>query len=229
MLGAIEQQLAPGTYRDEVVLVTAGPTVEAVDPVRVLTNRSSGQMGFALAEAAARRGAEVILVAGPVALATPYGVDRIDVESAEQMREAALQALDRATIVIMAAAVADYRVRTRASQKIKRHQRDALTLELVRNPDILAELAERKGRRLVVGFAAETERVLENARDKLARKGCDLMIANDVSRSDVGFDVDRNEVWILGPGHEDVEPVPAASKREVAERILDRIRRVRDA
>lgn len=229
VLGAIEQQLAPGTYRDEVVLVTAGPTVEAVDPVRVLTNRSSGKMGFALAEAAARRGAEVILVAGPVALATPYGVERIDVESAEQMREAALQALDRATIVIMAAAVADYRVATRASQKIKRHQREALTLELVRNPDILAELVEREGRRLVVGFAAETERVLENARDKLARKGCDLMIANDVSRSDTGFDVDRNEVWILGPGHEDVEPVPAASKREVAERILDRIRRVRDA
>ncbi|MCH6563177.1 MAG: bifunctional phosphopantothenoylcysteine decarboxylase/phosphopantothenate--cysteine ligase CoaBC [Myxococcales bacterium] len=229
VLGAIEQQLAPGTYRDEVVLVTAGPTVEAVDPVRVLTNRSSGKMGFALAEAAARRGAEVILVAGPVALATPYGVERIDVESAEQMREAALQALDRATIVIMAAAVADYRVATRASQKIKRHQREALTLELVRNPDILAELVEREGRRLVVGFAAETERVLENARDKLARKGCDLMIANDVSRSDAGFDVDRNEVWILGPGHEDVEPVPAASKREVAERILDRIRRVRDA
>ncbi|MCZ6822634.1 MAG: bifunctional phosphopantothenoylcysteine decarboxylase/phosphopantothenate--cysteine ligase CoaBC, partial [Deltaproteobacteria bacterium] len=219
VLGAIEQQLAPGTYRDEVVLVTAGPTVEAVDPVRVLTNRSSGKMGFALAEAAARRGAEVILVAGPVALATPYGVERIDVESAEQMREAALQALDRATIVIMAAAVADYRVATRASQKIKRHQREALTLELVRNPDILAELVEREGRRLVVGFAAETERVLENARDKLARKGCDLMIANDVSRSDTGFDVDRNEVWILGPGHEDVEPVPAASKREVAERI----------
>ncbi len=229
VLGAIEQQLAQGTYRDEVVLVTAGPTLEAVDPVRVLTNRSSGKMGFALAEAAARRGAEVILVAGPVALATPYGVDRIDVESAEQMREAVLQALDRATIVIMAAAVADYRVTTRASQKIKRRQREALTLELVRNPDILAELAQREGRRLLVGFAAETERVLENARDKLARKGCDLMIANDVSRSDVGFDVDRNEVWILGPGHEDVEPVPAASKREVAERILDRIRRVRDA
>ncbi len=229
VLGAIEQQLAQGTYRDEVVLVTAGPTVEAVDPVRVLTNRSSGKMGFALAEAAARRGAEVILVAGPVALATPYGVDRIDVESAEQMREAALQALDRATIVIMAAAVADYRVTTRASQKIKRHQREALTLELVRNPDILAELAQREGRRLLVGFAAETERVLENARDKLVRKGCDLMIANDVSRRDVGFDVDRNEVWILGPGHEDVEPVPAATKREVAERILDRIRRVRDA
>jgi phosphopantothenoylcysteine decarboxylase/phosphopantothenate--cysteine ligase len=104
-----------------------------------------------------------------------------------------------------------------------------LTLELVRNPDILAELAQREGKRLLVGFAAETERVLENAREKLASKGCDLMIANDVSRTDVGFDVDRNEVWILGPGHEDVEPVPAAAKREVAERILDRIRRIRDA
>ncbi len=229
VLGAIEQELGQGTYRDEVVLITAGPTTEAVDPVRVLTNRSSGRMGFALAEAAVRRGAEVILVAGPVGLTTPYGVHRIDVETAEQMRETVLEALDRATVVIMAAAVADYRVAARASQKIKRQAQDTLTLELVRNPDILAELVKHKGRRLIVGFAAETERVLENARDKLVRKGCDLIVANDVSRTDVGFDVDRNEVWILGPGHDDVQEVPAAAKREVAERILDRIRQVRDA
>ncbi len=229
LLGAVEQLLGQETYRDEVVLVTAGPTAEAVDPVRVLTNRSSGKMGFALAEGAARRGAEVILVAGPVGLPTPYGVDRIDVESAEQMRQAVLEALDRATIVIMAAAVADYRVAERASQKIKREQRDELTLELVRNPDILAELVRRKGKRLIVGFAAETENVLQNARAKLARKRCNLLVANDVSGTDTGFDVDRNEVWILGPGQDDVDEVPAASKREVAEGILDRIRQVRDA
>ncbi len=229
VLGAVEQQLGQGTYRGEVVLITAGPTAEPVDPVRVLTNRSSGRMGFALAEAASRRGAEVVLVAGPVGLATPYGVERIDVETAAEMQEATMGALERATIVIMAAAVADYRVATREPQKIKRNKQEALTLELVRNPDILAGLAERKGRRLVVGFAAETEHVLENARAKLARKGCDLIVANDVSRTDAGFDVDRNEVWILGPGHDDVQEVPAATKREVAERILDRIRQIRDA
>jgi len=225
----VEQVLGQGTYRGEVVLVTAGPTAEAVDPVRVLTNRSSGKMGFALAEEAARRGAEVILVAGPVGLDTPYGVDRIDVESAEEMHRAVMEGFARATIVIMAAAVADYRVAKREKQKIKRAERDSLTLELVRNPDILAELAGRKGKRFVVGFAAETESVLANARAKLARKGCDLIVANDVSRTDTGFDVDLNEVWILGPGPDDADEVPAATKREVAHRILDRIRQVRDA
>ncbi len=228
VLGAVEQQLGQGTSRGEVVLITAGPTAEPVDPVRVLTNRSSGRMGFALAEAASRRGAEVVLVAGPVGLATPYGVERIDVETAAEMQEATMGALERATIVIMAAAVADYRVAIREPQKIKRNEREALTLELVRNPDILAGLAERKGRRLVVGFAAETEHVLENARAKLERKGCDLIVANDVSRTDAGFDVDRNEVWILGPGPDDVQEVPAAAKREVAERILDRIHQIRN-
>ena len=229
VLGAVEQVLGQGTYRGEVVLVTAGPTAEAVDPVRVLTNRSSGKMGFALAEEAPRRGAEVILVAGPVGLDTPYGVDRIDVESAEEMHRAVMEGFARATIVIMAAAVADYRVAKREKQKIKRAERDSLTLELVRNPDILAELAGRKGKRFVVGFAAETESVLANARAKLARKGCDLIVANDVSRTDTGFDVDLNEVWILGPGPDDADEVPAATKREVAHRILDRIRQVRDA
>lgn len=229
LLGAVEQALDPGTYQGEVVLVTAGPTAEAVDPVRVLTNRSSGKMGFALAEQAARRGAEVILVAGPVGLPTPYGVQRMNVESAAQMQQAVMDALDRATIVIMAAAVADYRVAERAREKIKREMQDVLTLELLRNPDILAELVPRKGGRTVVGFAAETERVLENARAKLERKGCDLIVANDVSRQDTGFDVDRNAVWILGPDGKDVVEVPAAAKQEVAARILDRIRQVRDA
>ena len=229
LLGIVGQVLGKGTYRDEVVLISAGPTAEPVDPVRVLTNRSSGKMGFALAEEAARRGAEVVLVSGPSALPTPYGVDRLDVQTAEEMRSAMLGALDRASIVIMAAAVADYRIARRASQKLKRESQEGMTLELVRTPDILVELVAAKGRRTIVGFAAETEHVLENARAKLERKGCDLIVANDVSRTDTGFDVDRNEVWILGPHVDDISAVPAASKREVAARILDRIRQVRSA
>ncbi len=229
LLGIVGQVLGAGTYRDEVVLISAGPTAEPVDPVRVLTNRSSGKMGFALAEEAARRGAEVVLVSGPSARPTPYGVDRLDVQTAEEMRSAMLGALNRASIVIMAAAVADYRIAQRAAQKLKRETQEGMMLELVRNPDILAELVAAKGRRTIVGFAAETEHVLENARAKLERKGCDLIVANDVSRTDTGFDVDRNEVWILGPSVDDVNAVPAASKREVAARILDRIRQVRSA
>ena len=229
LLGIVGQVLGEGTYRDEVVLISAGPTAEPIDPVRVLTNRSSGKMGFALAEEAARRGAEVVLVSGPSALPTPYGVDRLDVQTAEEMRSAMLEALNRASIVIMAAAVADYRMAQQAAQKLKRETQEGMTLELVRNPDILAELVAAKGRRTIVGFAAETEHVLENARAKLERKGCDLIVANDVSRTDTGFDVDRNEVWILGPCVDDVSAVPAASKREVAARILDRIRQVRSA
>lgn len=224
---AVERLLAGGTLAGEVVLITAGPTAEPVDPVRVLTNRSSGKMGFALAEEAARQGAEVVLVAGPVALATPAGVDRIDVETAAQMREAVLGALERATIVIKAAAVSDYRVASPADQKIKREQRASLTLELERNPDILAEVGRQKGTRTVVGFAAETENLLDHARAKLERKSCDLIVANDVSRADIGFDSDHNEVAIVGPSPDQVVQVPSATKREVAARILERIREVR--
>ncbi|HTO71693.1 MAG TPA: bifunctional phosphopantothenoylcysteine decarboxylase/phosphopantothenate--cysteine ligase CoaBC [Myxococcota bacterium] len=215
------------TLRGEVVLVSAGPTAEPLDPVRVITNRSSGKMGFAVAEAAARRGAEVVLVAGPSSLPTPHGVTRIDVETAREMREAVLGALERATIVVLAAAVADYAPAAAAERKLKREKADALVLELVRNPDILAEVVTRRGSRTVVGFAAETDHVLENARGKLARKGCDLIVANDVSRSDIGFDVDRNEVVILGPGADDVREIPAGPKAEIAARILERVLEVR--
>ena len=228
VIGAVAETCTSApTLRGEVVLVSAGPTAEPIDPVRVITNRSSGKMGFALAEVAARRGAEVILVAGPTALPTPYGVERVDVETAVEMREAVLAALPRATIVVLAAAVADYAPARAEDKKMKREKADSLTLELVRNPDILAEVVKRRGARCVVGFAAETDHVLENARGKLARKGCDLIVANDVSRPDIGFDVDRNEVVILGPGPDDLREVPKGPKTEIAARILERVLEVR--
>jgi phosphopantothenoylcysteine decarboxylase/phosphopantothenate--cysteine ligase len=226
IVAAVERLTVEPSFAGEVLLVTAGPTNEPVDPVRVLTNRSSGRMGFALAQEAARRGAEVTLVAGPVQLPTPPGVERVDVETAEEMRGAVLEGLERATIVIKTAAVSDYRVESPAKQKLKRGS-DPRVLQLVPNPDILAEVARQKGTRTVVGFAAETENVLEYARGKLEQKGCDLIVANDVSRADVGFDVDRNEVWIVGPAPDDVVHAGPSSKQEVAERILDRIREVR--
>jgi phosphopantothenoylcysteine decarboxylase / phosphopantothenate---cysteine ligase len=224
---SIETAVTEPSLRGEVVLVSAGPTAEPIDPVRVITNRSSGKMGFALAEAAARRGAEVVLVAGPAALPTPHGVARIDVETAVEMREAVLGALPRATIVVLAAAVADYAPARAEEKKLKREKADSLTLELVRNPDILAEVVRNRGTRTIVGFAAETDHMLENARGKLARKGCDLIVANDVSRSDIGFDVDRNEVVIVGPGPEELREIPAGPKSEIAERILERVLEVR--
>jgi len=227
IVASVERILHGGELRGEVVVVTAGPTEEPVDPVRVLTNRSSGRMGFALAEEAARRGAEVLLIAGPVSLPTPYGVDRIDVRTTEEMRRAVHDAFERATVIIKAAAVSDYRAAAPPDQKIKREKHDHLTIDLVRNPDIAAEVGAKKGSRTVVAFAAETENVLSNARGKLERKQATLVVANDVSRSDVGFEVDRNEVDIVGPGPGDCVHVPAASKLEVARRILDRIQEQR--
>jgi len=227
LVGALQRALAAPVLAGEVVLVTAGPTAEPIDPVRILTNRSSGKMGFALAQEAALRGAEVILVAGPVSLATPHGVQRIDVATAAEMHDAVLEALPRATIVIAAAAVADFRAAAPESHKIKRRDRSELALALVRNPDISLAVAERKGSRTLVGFAAETDALVENAREKLARKGYDLIVANDVSRSEIGFDADSNEVVILGPDPEVLVRVPFAPKREVAGRILDRIAEIR--
>ncbi len=226
LVAGVELAFGDRSFAGEVVLVTAGPTEEPIDPVRVITNRSSGRMGFALAEEAARRGAEVVLVAGPTALATPAGVTRIDVRTASEMREAVLGAFERATIAIKAAAVADYRVAAPAQQKLKKGA-DVLALELVRNPDILSEISARKAGRIVVGFAAETRDVLGQARDKLARKGCDLVVANDVSQAHVGIGAEDNEVWIVGPGPDAVVHVPTASKREVAARILERVAELR--
>lgn len=228
--------LAPKTLEGEVVLITAGGTREAIDPVRALTNRSSGKMGFAMAEVAARRGAEVILVAAPCAVATPHGVKRIDVESALEMRDAVRSELERSTLFVGAAAVADFRPAERAEHKIKKESvADALRLELVRNPDILAEVATRSAtsersarRRLVVGFAAESRDLLVQARAKLERKGCDLVVANDISRSDAGFETDTNAVLLVWPDGRN-EALPLASKTEIAGAVLDRASALRSS
>ncbi len=207
----------------ETVLITAGPTREKIDPVRYLTNRSSGRMGYALAEAALRRGARVLLVSGPTALTPPGAAEMTRVESAEEMRKAVLELLPHATIVIKTAAVSDYRPKETVGQKIKR--KGPMTLELEATPDILKEISQRKQSQIVVGFAAETENVLENARQKLAAKHLDAIVVNDVSREGVGFDSDRNAATILT--HDEVAEVPETTKWEVAQRVLDRIVRLR--
>jgi len=227
---AVALALSPRSLAGQRVLVTAGGTREPIDTVRVLANRSSGRMGFSIAAAAARRGAEVCLIAGPSSLATPAGVERCDVESALEMRERVLAELPRATIVVKAAAVSDFRPATRHGHKIKKEalsDGESISIELVRNPDILAEVCARKEGRIVVGFAAESEDVVEAAKRKVARKGCDLLVANDVSRSDSGFDVDTNAVYFVWPAG-DVEELPLLTKAQVAERLLDRIEKLGD-
>jgi phosphopantothenoylcysteine decarboxylase/phosphopantothenate--cysteine ligase len=226
---AIAPWLGPRSLAGEVVLVTAGGTREPLDAVRYLGNRSSGKMGFAVAGEAARRGAEVVLVAGPSAQPTPAGVRRVDVESALAMREAVLAELPRATVVVKAAAVADFRPAAPVAGKLRKEdlpEGAGLALELVRNPDILAEICRDKGRRVVVGFAAESGDPVESARRKLARKGCDLLVANDVSAPDAGFDGDRNTVAFVWPGGE-VERLPSLPKAAVAGHLLDRIEKLR--
>jgi phosphopantothenoylcysteine decarboxylase/phosphopantothenate--cysteine ligase len=208
----------------ETVLITAGPTREKIDPVRYLTNRSSGRMGYALAEAALRRGSRVLLVSGPTALTPPGAAEITRVESAEEMRQIVLKLLPQATIVIKTAAVSDYRPKSPASQKIKRS--GPTTLELEPTVDILSEIAGHKQSQLIIGFAAETQNALENARKKLASKSLDAIVVNDVSREGVGFDSDRNAVTIITQ-HEVVE-VPETTKWEVAQRVLDQVVRLRN-
>ena len=208
----------------ETVLITAGPTREKIDPVRYLTNRSSGRMGYALAEAALRRGARVLLVTGPTPLTPPASAEVSRVESTTEMRDAVLNLLPQASIVIKTAAVSDYRPKSPASQKIKR--KGPLTLELEATPDILKELSRQKTSQIIVGFAAETENVLENARQKLATKNLDAIVVNDVSREGVGFDSDRNAVTIIT--RDDVIEVPETTKWEVAQRVLDQVVRLRE-
>ncbi len=192
----------------ETVLVTAGPTEEPVDPVRFLSNRSSGKMGYAIAESAAARGARVILVSGPVHLSPPSGVSIVNVQTAEQMRSAVMAHVEQATIIIKAAAVADYRVADPAPQKIKKSE-GKLALQLEPTPDILSELGRVKGSRLLVGFAAETGDPLPEARRKLESKNCDMIVGNRVDRADVGFGSDDNEVVLAMRTGEAVElPAP---------------------
>jgi len=207
----------------ETVLVTAGPTREKIDPVRYLTNRSSGRMGYAIAEAALRRGARVLLVSGPTAITAPEAAEVIRVETAEEMLAAVLRLLPESTVVIKAAAVSDFRPKAAAAQKIKR--KGEMALELEPTADILAEVARRKTSQVVVGFAAETENVLENARRKLASKSLDAIIVNDVSREGVGFDSDRNAATIISQS--EVVEVPETSKWEVAHRVLDQVVKLR--
>jgi phosphopantothenoylcysteine decarboxylase / phosphopantothenate---cysteine ligase len=204
----------------ERVVVTAGPTREPIDPVRYISNRSSGRMGYALAAAAGRRGAQVTLVSGPTALTPPPSAVFVPVQTAEEMREAVLQHAGRASIVIKAAAVADYRAQHPAAQKIK-GKRD-LTLALIPNPDILAEVAARAGAAFIVGFAAETHDVVANARAKLEAKGVDLLVANDVSRRDIGFDAEDNEVLFVDRWGGS-RTLPRMPKAAVADAILDEI------
>jgi len=219
----LESLGAAQDFTGETVLITAGPTREKIDPARYLTNRSSGRMGFAVAEAALRRGARVLLVSGPTALTPPTAAEITRVESAEQMRDAVLNLLPQSTIVIKTAAVSDYRAKLASPQKIKRE--GPLTLELEPTADILKEISLRKQSQIVVGFAAETENVLENARQKLAAKQLHAIVVNDVSREGIGFDSDRNQVTIIT--HDQVVEVPETTKWEVAQRVLDQVVRIR--
>lgn len=226
---AVAHRLTAKSLAGERVLVTAGGTAEAIDSVRTISNRSSGKMGFAIAAEASRRGAEVVLVAGIASQATPFGVRRVDVDSALAMRDAVMAELERASIVIKAAAVADFRPAHASDRKLKKEDLPAsgkLTLELVQNPDILQEICRAKGDRIVVGFAAESHDVVAAAQRKLARKGCDLIVANDISRSDAGFDVDQNAVIFVWPNQQ-VEELPLLDKSSVAAQLLDRVEKLR--
>jgi phosphopantothenoylcysteine decarboxylase / phosphopantothenate---cysteine ligase len=208
-------------FEGQTVLITAGPTREDIDPVRFLSNRSSGKMGYALAEAALRRGARTILVSGPTDLAVPEGAEWVPVRSTEEVRRAVNERALDATVIVMAAAVADYRPAAAMTQKIKRADK-SLTLELEATPDILAELGRRKGHQILVGFAAETDRMSENARAKLNNKGADMIVANDVTQEGAGFEADTNIVTLFLRDDREI-PLPKMSKFEVANRILDQV------
>jgi phosphopantothenoylcysteine decarboxylase/phosphopantothenate--cysteine ligase len=215
----------PKDLEGETVLITAGPTQEPLDPVRYITNRSTGKMGYALAQAAAARGARVILISGPVHLPEPAGVTVVKVRTALEMQKAVMEHLQPATIVIKAAAVADYHVARVPEQKVKKTAA-RISLELDPTPDILAELGQKKGDRLLVGFAAETENLRQEARRKLKSKNCDMIVGNLVGQEGAGFESDSNEV-ILALATGEVIALPRASKREVAGRIFDEALKLR--
>jgi len=218
-LGSTSKDLAGKT-----VLVTAGGTREAIDPVRYISNHSSGKMGYAIARAAIARGARVILISGPVNLQKPKGVELYPVESAHEMHQQVLGKFEQADIIIKAAAVADYRPNSIAQDKIKKSS-ETLTLELVKNPDILAELGKLKGDRILIGFAAESKDLLDNAKAKLAKKNLDLIVANDITQPGAGFNHDTNIVKLL-LGNGEVKDLPILPKDEVAHRILNQAIRI---
>ena len=226
----VEESVALLTAKDlseEHILVTAGPTQEPLDPVRYITNYSSGKMGYALAIMARRRGAFVTLVSGPTELPVPKGVAFVPVKTAIEMRDAVMGRLAKATVVIKAAAVADYRPEECKKLKIKKNE-EKMTVSLKRNPDILAEIAKMKGHRSLVGFSMESDHVVENARKKLLKKGMDFIVANDVTEPGAGFQVDTNVVWILDrEGGE--EKLPLMDKMDVAGAILDRVKQVKQS
>jgi phosphopantothenoylcysteine decarboxylase / phosphopantothenate---cysteine ligase len=209
----------------ELLLITAGPTQEAIDPVRYISNRSSGKMGYAIAVAAAQRGARVVLVSGPVNLPPPRNVEVIPVRTAIEMRNAVMERLEPATIIVKSAAVADYYVAHVPEQKMKKTAA-RLSLDLDPTPDILAEVGQRKGDRLLIGFAAETENLLDEARRKMISKKCDMLVANLINRDGLGFEADRNEVDIITRNGPPVHAGPS-SKSEIAERILDQVATLR--
>jgi phosphopantothenoylcysteine decarboxylase/phosphopantothenate--cysteine ligase len=228
IIAAVREALhAQRDLEGESVLVTAGPTCEDLDPVRYLTNRSSGKMGYAVAEAAARRGAKVLLVSGPTSLEAPVGVELVRVRAAEEMHRAVTGRFAECSIAVLAAAVADYRPVEKHPQKIKRGKA-SLTVQLEQTKDILADVAKIKGERLIVGFAAETDHVAENARKKLTAKNADLIVANDVSAEGAGFDHDTNVVTLFARDGRDL-PLPRMTKTEAAQRILDEVVRLRGA
>ncbi len=221
----IEGMLSPSDFTGTTALVTAGPTQEFIDPVRFISNPSSGKMGYAIARALRHRGADVVLVTGPTTLAVPRGVHAVKVLSAQEMAAAVEKHFPEADVIIKSAAVADYRPRVVAMHKVKKRD-GAPSLDLERTTDILAGLGKKKGARILVGFAAETQDVLANARDKLEQKNLDLIVANDVGGCDSGFGSDMNKVTLLLRGGDSVD-VPAMNKQDLAHRILDCVAGIR--
>jgi phosphopantothenoylcysteine decarboxylase / phosphopantothenate---cysteine ligase len=225
LLAAIRAVLMPRRdFHGQRILLSAGPTQEAIDPVRYISNRSSGKMGYAIAEAAYQRGAEVVLVSGPTSLTPPRGVEIVSVETAEEMAKQMTARLPWSTVVVMAAAVADFRPRQSATRKLKKEGRQTAALTLEPTTDILATLSRQRTTQVFIGFAAETHDLLANAKTKLASKGVDVMVANDVTRPGAGFGSDRNAVTVLERDGRATD-FPLKSKRELADDILDVARR----
>ncbi|HOD34619.1 MAG TPA: bifunctional phosphopantothenoylcysteine decarboxylase/phosphopantothenate--cysteine ligase CoaBC [Syntrophales bacterium] len=222
----VESALTAKDLAGERILVTAGPTREPLDPVRFITNYSSGKMGYAAAMMARRRGAEVTLISGPTSLPAPRGVRYIGVDSAIEMRDAVMREIKKSTVIIKAAAVADYRPQSFSGSKIKK-KTGPLVLNLSRNPDIIAEVGRKKGKRILVGFAVETDHLVEYARQKMTQKNMDLIVANDITQTGAGFQTETNIVKILDR-QGGTEDLPMMDKKKVADRILDRVKALRE-